>query len=91
MFWPFKRRPVQTMEQLAAQQPPAPCGQQTEHYFWELIEGMPCPGCLARKQMRKEQAEREQMAQLIADAVVAKLATKPTPSQDTQAEQKGGE
>lgn len=82
MFWPFKRRPVQTMEQLAAEQPPAPCGEQTEHYFWTLIEGMPCPGCAARKQMRREQREREQMAQLIADAVVARLHQKHIPSQE---------
>lgn len=84
MFWPFKRRPVQTMEQLAAKQPPAPCGQQTEHYFWTLIEGGRCPCCLAQAQRLREQAEREQMAQLIADAVVAKLATKPIPSQGTE-------
>lgn len=82
-MWPFKRRPVKTMEQLAAEQPPAPCGKQTTHWQWVLIEGWACPACAANERHAKERAAEKRMAGLIADAVVAKLAEKPIPSQGT--------
>lgn len=43
MFWPFKRRPVQTMEQLAAEQPPAPCGEQTEQVLIDARAALAAP------------------------------------------------
>lgn len=77
-MWPFKRRPVLTMEELAAQQPPAPCGQQTTHWQWELVDGMPCPVCVANRRHAEKQAEQKNLAKMIADEVVRQLSDHPS-------------
>jgi len=44
-MWPFKKTPKLSLEEWAATKPPAPCGNQKEHYFWTEIECWPCPIC----------------------------------------------
>lgn len=73
MFWPFKRLPRMTFEELIADKPDAPCGSKPDHYRWRLIEGMPCPMCTAAKQAAQERERDERMADLIAEAVVRRL------------------
>lgn len=56
--------------------PPAPCGNNTEHYFWTSTSEptLGCPVCFANEQgriRRKEEAEKEErLAKLIADKVL---------------------
>jgi hypothetical protein len=38
-----------------------------------LACGLPCPNCAAQRERRRELAKQEQLAQLIADAIVTKL------------------
>lgn len=73
MIWPFKRKPAIPFSELAAQQPPAPCGNQYEHYRWKMVEGMPCPACAADRARAQKLADDERMADLIAAKVAAKL------------------
>jgi len=73
LFSFLRRKPVVPFPEIAAQQPPAPCGKQLAHYEWELLCDLPCPNCSAQRQRRRELAKQEQLAQLIADAIVTKL------------------
>lgn len=63
MIWPFKpKAPRLSMEEYAAQQPPAPCGQQTTHYSWEHFESMTCPACASKQKAEREAVERGLLA-----------------------------
>lgn len=73
MIWPFKRREVVPFETLAAQQPPAPCGDQLTHWRWELFESMGCPKCAADMEHARKLAAEERLAGRIAELVTAKL------------------
>jgi hypothetical protein len=70
MIWPFKpKQPRLSMEEYAAQQPPAPCGEQTIHYEWNHFESMGCPCCAAIRKQREKNAELDALA----DKIVARL------------------
>jgi hypothetical protein len=71
VIWHFKKRHVVPFEEIAAAQPPAPCGEQTIHYHWELLEEMPCPRCAARRAAARRDADEERLATLIAAKVAA--------------------
>jgi hypothetical protein len=72
-MWPFKRTPVKTIEQIAAEKPPAPCGRQVSHYEWEIGTGVGCPHCAGIRDAARKQRNRELLAEAIADAIVRKL------------------
>lgn len=71
-MWPFKGKCKTTLEEFAASQPPAPCGDQREHTYW-VMQGWPCPVCAANKQRAEEEATEDRMAEKIAAAVVRLL------------------
>lgn len=70
-MWPFKRMPKLSLEEWAAQKPPAPCNNQKGHYFWTEIEGWPCPTCAAIEKRKKNDAEEDRLAEKIAQKVAA--------------------
>jgi len=72
-MWPFKKRPVISSHEYTAMQPPAPCGNQNEHYFWIDLNGMPCPICRANETRERKLSEQDTLAELIASKVVEKL------------------
>lgn len=76
-MWPLKKRERMTVEEFVATKPPAPCGDQKTHYYWTEIEGWKCPCCAAIEKQQREQKERELLANMIADAVIAKMNNPP--------------
>jgi hypothetical protein len=80
-FWPFKKRPTKTAQELIAEQPPAPCGYQFSHWYWQR-QGMSCQACMANEERAaklSEQAEQEQrLVHLISEAVVDRLLAQTT-------------
>lgn len=74
-MWPFKKTPKLSLEEWAATKPPAPCGNQKEHYFWTEIECWPCPICAKIKEQKQKEEDENRMAEKIAAAVVKKLQT----------------
>lgn len=71
MMWPFKKREVVSMDDFVKQLPPAPCGQQKDHYYWTEFEGFSCPHCARQKKKADEDAREDRMARKIAEHVVA--------------------
>lgn len=70
MIWPFKKKePALSVEEWAKQFPPAPCGNQAQHYEWEKINGFKCPNCYAERERKRKDAE----LQALADKIVAGL------------------
>lgn len=67
------RKPSIPFEELAAQQLPAACGEQVEHYRWEIVEGMSCPICSGNRKRAQKLIDDGRMADLIAAAVVARM------------------
>lgn len=80
-FWPFNRpRPVAFRETVKSL-PPAPCGDQYEHYYWTDLEGMSCPVCAGQKARRRELQAEDRLASKIANQVAQRLAaTSPAPT-----------
>lgn len=70
MIWPFKRRKAIPFAEYAKTLPDAPCGYQVEHHQYKFVQQMPCPYCAAIKAARREQNDREALANLIASKVV---------------------
>jgi hypothetical protein len=72
-MWPFKKTPLLTIAEFAAQFPPAPCGEQETHYEWAKLIGMSCPACVAIRNQREKDAEMDALA----DKIVARLRKEP--------------
>lgn len=72
-MWPFKRKPVQTWDELVATFDPAPCGDQYKHYYWERLEGMPCPLCKRAEDEAAKERELRRLAELTAGRVMELL------------------
>jgi hypothetical protein len=53
--------------------PPAPCGNQEEHYYWEEQGMLPCPICRGQRTAARHAAEKERDLNLLADKIVARL------------------
>lgn len=70
MFW--KKKPKEVVVR-----PPAPCGDDKEHYYWEEI-GWSCPVCSGIEDRKREQREKEELAEMIAQKVVGKLKNETT-------------
>lgn len=81
MIWPFNKKPVMTQEEWAEKQPPAPCADQQQHYFWKL-NGISCPICAGQKEADKKIAEENRLAEKIAAKVAEKLSL-PTVKEET--------
>lgn len=73
MKWPFKRKPKISFEEWASTQPAAPCGYQNDHYFWEEIEGWPCPRCAAMEKSKLEVENENRLAEKIAAALYRRM------------------
>lgn len=78
-MWPFKKAKTKAMtaEEFAATFPPAPCGEQTEHYEWTEIMGMACPVCAVQKAKREQEHYMEQLADKIAKRVLKAIKEAP--------------
>lgn len=72
-MWPFKQKKKLTDEEYAASKPEAPCGEQTEHYFWTDFYNFPCPVCKAISEKKKKEEDENRMAEKIATAVIRQL------------------
>lgn len=74
MIWPFKKR--YKSGGLVQPKPPAPCGEDAEHYFW-VEDGWPCPLCAALETAKRERvreiAGQDELAERIANKVIKKL------------------
>ena len=55
-----------SLEEYAATQPLAPCGNQTDHYYWAL-RGWPCSVCAAQKKAERQRKKDRAMANMIAE------------------------
>ena len=75
-MWPFKKKPVLSVEEWATQFPPAPCGQQTDHYQWLKIERMVCPHCFRAAEIVRKDEHDKKMARLIAENLAELLKEK---------------
>lgn len=75
-MWPFKKRDKpMTVEEYAAPWPPAPCGNQKEHIFWEELNDTRCPVCAGIERRKRKEEDENRMAEKIAAAVVRKIQT----------------
>jgi len=77
-MWPFKKKePVEDYREVVKRYPLASCGQQYDHYYWTKIEGWACPHCQRIEKETVENRKQNQLAELIAEKVIAKLKEQP--------------
>lgn len=75
-MWPFKAKvPAIPYEELVETYPPAPCEEQYKHYYWEELQGWPCPRCEKQREDKLALEKEQRFAKLIATEVVALLNT----------------
>ncbi len=78
MFWPFKRTPVQTLEEAVKDKPMPRCGKKTAHYNL-TFQGAPCFECAAIRRREKQEEDENRLADKIATRVAALIAQKGQP------------
>lgn len=79
MWWPLRREPKPTIEEIIAREPMPPCGAPRTHYEWEMFDGMPCPLCTRKEQDDARAEKQDILAEKIAEAVVRILNGKQPP------------
>lgn len=68
--WLYKLLRIPPKPVVLVERPPAPCGNDKEHYFWTEVEGWPCPCCAGIRRREREREDEDRLAAKIAANVV---------------------